>query len=257
MTLLLYLTHFKTWSPRLYIVANNPAQEPFMEKALIIGAGPGLSASVARLFKAEGMTVALAARSIENLASLSRDVGAQSYLCDATDEASVTRLFTELDKGFGTPDVIIHNVGYYTRGPITEVSAEAVQQSFTANAYSAFLVAQQGAKRMQAAGKGALFFTGASAGVKGYAQSAPFAMGKFALRGLCQSLARELAPQNIHVAHFVIDGMIYAPERGEAFADPAKTLHPDSIAKNYLAMLQQDPSAWTWEQELRPSSEVF
>ncbi len=125
------------------------------------------------------------------------------------------------------------------------------------NAFGAMLVARQATKYMLKKGGGALLFTGASAGVKGYAQSSPFAMGKFALRGLCQSLARELSPQNIHVAHFVIDGCILQPERGAPFNDPEKTLHPDEIAKTYLAIAEQDRSAGTWEMELRPSVESF
>jgi len=107
------------------------------------------------------------------------------------------------------------------------------------------------------AGSGALLFTGASAGVKGYPQSAPFAMGKFALRGLCQSLARELHPQNIHVAHFVIDGGIYSPHRGDHHSERDKTLNPDEIARTYLNILEQDRSAWSWEIELRPWVENF
>lgn len=230
---------------------------PEYKNALIIGAGPGLSASLARQCANKGMAVSLAARNIEKLADICAETDAAAYVCDATNEQDVKSLFDALDEEGRTPDLLIFNAGYYTRGPLLELDAAEVKKTLVLGAYGAFLAAQNAAKRMVPAGKGAMLFTGASASVKGYANSSPFAMGKFALRGLCQSLARELAPQGIHVAHFVIDGMIRAPERGAAYADPERTLDPDAIAQTYLAVADQDRSAWTWEVELRPSTESF
>ncbi len=230
---------------------------PEYKNALIIGAGPGLSASLARQCAKKGMTVSLAARNIEKLADICAETDAAAYACDASNERDVESLFSALDEEGRTPDLLIFNAGYYTRGSLTELDAAEVKKTLVLGAYGAFLAAQNAAKRMLPAGKGGMLFTGASASVKGYANSSPFAMGKFALRGLCQSLARELAPQGIHVAHFVIDGMIRAPERGDAYADPDRTLDPDAIAQTYLAVAEQDCSAWTWEVELRPSTETF
>lgn len=227
------------------------------EKALIIGAGHGLSASVARLFAAEGMTVGLAARNVDKLSALADEIGGQAYCCDATDSDAVSNLFDAFEADIGTPDILVYNPSRRVVGPITEVDPVAVKDAVMVTAIGAFLAAQQAAQRMLKAGKGVMLFTGASAGIKGYARSASFAMGKFALRGLCQSLARELAPQNIHVAHFVIDGQIFNSERSAPYNTPATTLNPDEIAKSYLHIARQDASAWTWEIELRPSVETF
>lgn len=227
------------------------------KNALIVGAGSGLSASLARLFAKEGMTVALAARNTDKLKPLCDDTGAQAIQCDVTQEGDVADLFSKLDDSDLTPNVVVYNAGARVKGPISELDPEAVKQVLLTNAYGAFLVAHQASKRMLEAGSGTLLFTGASAGVKGYPQSAPFAMGKFALRGLCQSLARELHPQNIHVAHFVIDGGIYSEHRGGHHSERDKTLNPDEIARTYLNILEQDRSVWTWEIELRPWVENF
>ncbi len=227
------------------------------KRALIIGAGPGLSSSLARLFASKGMKVCLGARNVEKLADICAETKAKALKCDASDPKSVEAMFNQLDQQGMLPDLVVYNAGAYTRGPITELDTEDVYNVLMTNAFGAMLVARCAARYMLEKGEGALLFTGASAGIKGYAQSAPFAMGKFALRGLCQSLARELSPQNIHVAHFVIDGCIFQPERGAPFDDPETTLSPDEIAKTYLAIAEQDRSAWTWEVELRPSVETF
>ncbi len=228
-----------------------------MRHALIVGAGGGLSASLARLLAQEGMTVSLAAREVGKLQALCNETGAVAFACDAAGEDSVTALFDELDAQARTPDFVIYNAGYYTRGAIEALPSDEVRNSLGINAFGAFLVARAAARRMQAAGGGVVAFTGATAGIKGFANSSPFAMGKFALRGLCQSLARELAPHNIHVLHFVLDGMIYNPARGTPFDNPDSTLHPDRLAEAYLAAARQHPSAWSWEIELRPSTEAF
>lgn len=227
------------------------------KNALIVGAGSGLSASLARVFAGEGMAVSLAARSPGKLDGLCAETGAQAFACDAASEAAVAGLFDQLDAAGRTPDLMVYNAGYYTRGPLGELDPAEVKETLVANAYGAFLVAQQAAQRMLPTGRGAMLFTGASASTKGYAQSSPFAMGKFALRGLCQSLARELAPEGIHVAHFVIDGMIRNDARGAPYDNADITLDPDAIARSYLSIAEQDKSAWTWEIELRPSVEKF
>jgi len=222
--------------------------------ALIVGAGQGLSASLARLFSREGLTIALAARDPDKLKPLLDETGASAFGCDAQDEAQVKRLFETLDAEPGAPDVVIYNASARARGPFATLDPAEVRRTLLISAYGAFLVAQQAATRMLARGSGAIFFTGASASVKGYAESAPFAMGKFALRGLAQSLARELAPKGIHVAHFVIDGMIRPRGRDDT---QDSTLDPDAIAQTYLNVLKQPRSAWTWEIELRPWVERF
>jgi NAD(P)-dependent dehydrogenase (short-subunit alcohol dehydrogenase family) len=203
------------------------------------------------------MNVALAARRTGELAALAQEIGGKAFACDAANRAEVQRLFTAVDAALGSLDVVVYNASYRTRGPFVELDADEVAKSLTVSAFAGFLVAQEAAKRMLPRGRGAILFTGASASVKGYAQSAPFAMGKFALRGLAQSLARELAPQGIHVAHFVIDGGIRSARRPDAPDRPDSTLDPDAIAQSYLDVLRQDRSAWTWEIELRPWVERF
>jgi NAD(P)-dependent dehydrogenase (short-subunit alcohol dehydrogenase family) len=214
------------------------------QTTLIVGAGSGLSASLARLLAKEGFNVAVAARRTEKISSLGL-----ALKCDATDASQVEEAFRAVEGKWGVPDLVVFNAGYRTRGPLVELNAEEVRKTLEVSAFGGFLVAQAAAKRMLKRGSGAIFFTGASASVKGYAQSAPFAMGKFALRGLAQSMARELGPLNIHVAHFVIDGRI-------GVGDDAM-LHPDEIARNYLNVYRQHRSAWSWELELRPSVEKF
>jgi short-subunit dehydrogenase len=225
--------------------------------ALIVGAGSGLSASLARLFAKQGLKVALAARSVDKLSVLSNETGAKTYACDASDHAQVDKLFADLDAAKCTPDVVVYNASYRTRGPFVDLDPAEVARSISITAYGAFLVAQAAARRMVAKKHGAILFTGASAGVKGYPQSAPFAMGKFALRGLAQSMARELQPQGIHVCHFVIDGGIKSARRAEPADNPDSLLDPDAIAASYLHVLQQPRSAWSQEFELRPFAEKF
>ncbi len=229
------------------------------KRALIVGAGSGLSASLARLFHREaGLRIGLAARSVAKLDALAGETGAVVHACDTTKPADVDALFEAMDRALGDPpDVVVYNASARSRGPFIDLDREEVARALAVSAYGGFLVAQAAARRMCAVGRGAILFTGASASVKGYAQSAPFAMGKFALRGLAQSLARELAPQGIHVAHFVIDGAIRNPGRSEPPDAPDSMLDPDAIARAYLDVLRQDRSAWTWEVELRPWVERF
>jgi NAD(P)-dependent dehydrogenase (short-subunit alcohol dehydrogenase family) len=225
--------------------------------ALIVGAGSGLSASLARLFSKNGIKVTLAARRAGNLASLAQETGAKVLACDATDRSQVAKLFSELEAGPGAPDVVVYNASYRTRGPFVTLDPAEVERALAVTAFGGFLVAQEAAKRMLARGHGAIFFTGASASVKGYAQSAPFAMGKFALRGLAQSMARELSPQGIHVGHVVVDGGIRSQSRPVPADKPDSLLDPDAIAQAYLDLLRQPRSAWAWEIELRPWVEKF
>jgi NAD(P)-dependent dehydrogenase (short-subunit alcohol dehydrogenase family) len=230
---------------------------PVFASALIVGAGRGLSASLARLFRKEGLAVAVAARDIAKLAPLCAETGARAFACDAPDAAQVQRLFADVELAQGVPDVVVYNASARARGPFVGLVPAEVQYALQVTAFGAFLVAQQAAARMLPRRQGAIMFTGASASVKGYAHSAPFAMGKFALRGLAQSLARELAPQGIHVAHFVIDGGIRSLGHAEDPDKPDALLDPDAIALAYLDILRQPRSAWTWEMELRPWVERF
>ena len=221
--------------------------------ALIVGAGQGLSGSLTRLFRREGLEVSLAARNAAKLEALCSDTGARAYACDASDPDVVGKLF----EAVGAPDVVIYNASGRVRGPFIDLDPAAVAQAIAVTAYGGFLVAREAARRMVKTQHGAIFFTGASASVKGYPQSAAFAMGKFALRGLAQSMARELQPQGIHVAHFVIDGGIARADRTPSSTQPDSMLDPDAIAASYLHVLRQPRSAWTWELELRPWVEKF
>ena len=225
--------------------------------ALIVGAGEGISASFARVLSREGMKVGLAARNPDKLAALTDEIGGLAFRCDVTQVDEVERLFAEVDDRLGALDVVHYNPSYRTQGALVELDPAEVQRALTVSAFGGFLVAQQAARRMLSQGGGAILFTGASASVKGYARSASFAMGKFALRGLAQSMARELAPHNIHVAHFVIDGAVRSARRQEPADRPDSMLDADAIAETYLAILKQPRSAWTWEVELRPWVETF
>lgn len=227
------------------------------KSALIVGAGSGLSASLAHCFAKAGMKVALAARSPQKLAEFATATAARTYNCDAAKRDEVEALFGKLDAEGNAPDVVVYNPSYRVRGPLIELDPAEVEKTIAISAFGGFLVAQAAVRRMLPLRQGALLFTGASASVKGYAQSAPFAMGKFALRGLAQSLARELGPQGIHVAHFIIDGGIRSARRPVEADKPDALLDPDAIAQSYLQVLQQPRSAWSQEVELRPWVEKF
>jgi NAD(P)-dependent dehydrogenase (short-subunit alcohol dehydrogenase family) len=230
---------------------------PKYKNALIVGAGEGLSASLARLLSREGIKVALAARKVEKLGALCTETGARAFACDATNAEDVERLFGLVEREIGAPDLVVYNASGRARGAFTDLVPADVAQAIAVSAFGGFLVAQQAVQRMLPNKHGAILFTGASASVKGYAQSAPFAMGKFALRGLAQSMARELSPQGIHIAHFVIDGGIRSAARTEPTDRPDSMLDPDAIALSYWNVLQQPRSAWSWELELRPWVEKF
>ena len=224
----------------------------FSGTALIIGVGDGLSASLARLLSREGYRLVLAARDTGKLADLAKETKADARRCDASDPREVAALF----EAIGPLEVMIYNPSYRIRGPLIELDPAEVRRSLEITAFGAFLAGQQAARAMLARGKGTILFTGASAGVKGYARSAPFAMGKFALRGLAQSMARELHPQGIHVGHVVVDGGIRSARRPDPDGRDA-TLDPDSIAESYLHLIRQPRDAWSWEIEVRPWVETF
>jgi NAD(P)-dependent dehydrogenase (short-subunit alcohol dehydrogenase family) len=225
--------------------------------ALIVGAGSGLSAALARTLAGEGIKVALAARTTADLDPLAAEIHAHAITCDATQRDQVESMFAELDASFGAPEIVVYNASYRVRGALIDLDPREVEKSLLTSAYGGFLVAQAAVRRMLPKQHGAILFTGASASVKGYPQSAPFAMGKFALRGLAQSMARELHPQGIHVAHVVIDGAIRSAQRPEPADKPASMLDPKAIAATYLHIIRQPRSAWCWEVELRPWVERF
>jgi len=225
--------------------------------ALIVGAGSGLSAALARVLAGEGIKVALAARAPDDLAGLAGETGAKTFACDASKQADVERLFADLDGSLGAPEIVVYNPSYRTRGPLAELDPAEVEKALMVTAFGGFLVAQQAVRRMLPKKHGCIVFTGASASVKGYPLSAAFAMGKFALRGLAQSMARELHPQGIHVAHVVIDGGIKSERRQEPPGKTASLLDPNSIAASYWHLIHQPHSAWTHEIEVRPWVETF
>jgi NAD(P)-dependent dehydrogenase (short-subunit alcohol dehydrogenase family) len=227
------------------------------ETALIVGAGPGLSASLARRLAAEDVKIAIAARNTDKLSGLVAETGAKPYACDASDPSAVANLFKNVTADLGEPDLVVYNASSRVRGPIIDLDPEAVLNAITISCFGGFLVAQQAAKQMVPRGNGAIFLTGASAGVKGYPNSSTFAMGKFGLRGLAQSLARELHPQNVHVGHFVIDGGIARENDPRADRGSDGLLQPDSIAETYYQFWRQSRDSWAWEIELRPWLEKF
>jgi short-subunit dehydrogenase len=223
------------------------------EIAVIVGVGSGLARACAK----RGMSVVLAARNIDKLRELAAETDARLIACDAVDRRQVEALFRVVGE-IAVPSLVVYNASYHTRGSVAELEPAKVERSVQVNALGGFYVGQAAARQMLPQRRGSIFFTGASASVKGYAQSAPFAMGKFALRGLAQSMARELAPKGLHVAHFVIDGGISRgadDPRRERGADTL--LEPAAIAETYLHVHAQAPSAWTWEVELRPWVEPF
>jgi NAD(P)-dependent dehydrogenase (short-subunit alcohol dehydrogenase family) len=225
--------------------------------ALIVGAGTGISASVARRLAALGVKIGLAARDTEKLAALAAETHALTFAVDASQSAAVAALFDDADTRLGEPDIVLYNASARAHGPIAEIDPAAVERAVGISALGGFFVVQQAARRMTPRGRGAILLTGATASVKGFALSSAFAMGKFALRGLAQSAARELGPKGIHVAHFVIDGGVRSARRPDPADRPDATLDPDAIAQVYVDTLRQHRSAWTLEVEVRPWVERF
>jgi NAD(P)-dependent dehydrogenase (short-subunit alcohol dehydrogenase family) len=228
-----------------------------MKTALIVGVGPGLSASLARLFAKNGLQVALASRNPDKLQKLAEETAGVTFACEATEPEEVAALFEVVIATQGVPDIVVYNASARARGPVTDLIPEEVARAISVSAFGGFLVVQQAARHMIARGSGVILLTGASASVKGYPNSSSFAMGKFALRGLASSMARELSPKGVHVAHFVIDGGIRSGTRPDPNDSPESTLDPDAIAETYWQVANQPRSAWTWEVELRPWVEKF
>ena len=230
------------------------------ESALIVGSGPGLSAALGRLFSKEGMKVALAARDTKKLDALVKEIDGRAYPCDSVIPRDVENLFDAVSRDIGVPNVVVYNASYRARGAITELDPAEVQKTILVTCYGGFLVGQAAAKRMVSAGRGTILFTGASASIKGFANSSAFAMGKMGLSGLVQSMARELQPKNIHVAQVVIDGGIADATRGaERLTSRGADgfLDPDAIAQTYLHLHRQHRSSWASYIELRPWAEKF
>ncbi|WP_160000160.1 SDR family NAD(P)-dependent oxidoreductase [Roseomonas sp. 18066] len=225
--------------------------------ALIIGAGPGISASLTRQLSAAGLAVALAARNVEKLAPLTAETGATAFAAEAADPASVAALFAAVTARIGAPEVVVYNASARAPGPLAEIEPEALRRAVEITAFGGFLAVQQAARGMVPQGRGAILLTGATASIKGFAGSAAFAMGKFALRGLAQSAARELGPKGIHVAHVVIDGGVRSERRPASPDSPDSLLDPDAVAAAYGDLLRQPRSAWSFEIDLRPWVERF
>ncbi len=219
--------------------------------ALIIGAGPGISGAFAQALVADGYQVALAARHPAKLQALAQTVGATPFEADAASPQSLARLFAQVEDAMDAPEVVLYNPSARIRGELLSLDMAAATTAIQITAIGALATAQEAARRMLPKGRGSIFFTGATAGVKGFARSSVFAMGKFALRGLAQSLARELGPAGIHVVHFVIDGSVVQDGGGPG------TLTPQAIATSYMAALHQPAGAWSWELELRSHTEPF
>ncbi|MGY8956800.1 MAG: SDR family NAD(P)-dependent oxidoreductase [Alphaproteobacteria bacterium] len=229
------------------------------EVALIVGAGEGLSASLARLCAKQGMQVAVAARNPNKLAALCAETGATAYACDVIDETSVDAVFDAVVAEMGVPNLVVYNPSARVRGPIDEIDRDAVKNAVLITCYGGFVVGQKAAQLMLERGNGSILFTGASASVKGYPNSSAFAIGKFGLRGLAQSMARELQPKGLHIGHFVIDGGIVKKSGDDRASGRGEDgmLDPDAIAESYLQVHGQHRSAWSWEIELRPWVEKF
>jgi NAD(P)-dependent dehydrogenase (short-subunit alcohol dehydrogenase family) len=228
-----------------------------LKTALIVGVGPGLSASLARLFAKHGLQVAMAARDPDKLQKLAEETAGITFACETTEPEEVAALFDVVIATQGVPDIVVYNASARARGPVTDLDPAEVARAISVSAFGGFLVVQQAARHMVARGSGVILLTGASASVKGYPNSSAFAMGKFALRGLASSMARELSPKGVHVAHFVIDGGIRSASRQDPNDNPDSFLDPDAIAETYWQVANQPRSAWTWEVELRPWVEKF
>jgi NAD(P)-dependent dehydrogenase (short-subunit alcohol dehydrogenase family) len=225
--------------------------------ALIIGAGVGISASVARALSREGLKVGLVGRNPAKLQDLAAETSASVFSADASDPAAVSQLFKDVDVRLGEIDVVVYNPSARAHGSVAEIDPLAVRDAIAVTAFGGFLAVREAAKRMIPRKRGVILLTGATASIKGFALSSAFAMGKFALRGLAQSAARELGPKGIHVAHFIIDGAVRSARRPDPIERPDSTLNPDSIAQTYLDVLRQPRDAWSFEVEVRPWTESF
>ena len=229
--------------------------------AFIIGAGPGLGLALARCFIGAGMYTGIAARSGERLQAMYKELGSQvtTYSCDVTDEENVSQAFGQLQKDLGVPDLVVYNAGAYQPARVVDIDTADFERCWRVGCLGGFLCGREAARIMLKAGHGTILFTGATASLRGGAGFANLAVGKFGLRALSQSMARELGPENIHVAHVIIDGQIMSERHADlAGKRPADgLLEPDAIAENYLQLHKQHRSAWTQELDLRPWVEKF
>ncbi len=230
--------------------------------AIVAGVGPGLGWALVRRFAAADMQVAMAARNQEKLSSLlEREpmTGVRAYECDVADRASVERLFEQAAQDLGDPDLVVFNAGAFQRGGILDIDAADFERCWRVGCLGGFHMGQEAARRMLDRGQGTIIFTGATASLRGSAGFANLAVPKFGLRALAQSMARELAPKRVHVAHVIIDGQIASERYSHLLEErgPDSLLSPDAIAETYLQLHLQHPSAWTFELDLRPWVERF
>jgi NAD(P)-dependent dehydrogenase (short-subunit alcohol dehydrogenase family) len=232
--------------------------------AAVVGAGPGLGRSLALRFARGGCGVALLARSDAALGAVRADVeaaggAARAYPCDAADEASVKAAFARVREELGAPDVLLYNAGAFQMAGVLDIAPADLERAWRVGCLGGLITAQAVLPAMLERGRGTVIFTGATASLRGSARFAALAVGKFGLRALAQSMARELGPRGVHVAHVVVDGGIdTARVRGMlAGREGSALLSPDAIAETYWGLHAQDPSAWTHEIDLRPSTEKF
>ena len=230
----------------------------------VLGVGPGLGTSVARRFAAEGHAVAAMARSEDSVApgieAIEASGGtARPFAVDATDPGSVASALARVRDQLGDPDVFVYNAGAFEIGGVLELDPEQFERLWRVNCAGAFFAAREVLPAMLERGRGTVLLTGATAGWRGKARFSGLAVGKFGLRALAQSLAREVGPQGVHVAHVVVDGQIDTPRVRSMFPgrDAGTMLSPDAIAETYWQLHRQDPTAWTLEVDLRPSVEEF
>jgi len=231
--------------------------------AAVMGVGPGLGAAIACRFARGGFALGLMARCAEKLAPIHGDIErgggiARSIPADATDPDSVAAAFAQLGEQLGDPEVFVYNAGAFEMSGVLDISPEQFEQCWKANCFGGFLGAKEVLPPMLARQRGTIIFTGATASLRGSARFACLAVGKFGLRALAQSLAREFGPEGIHVAHVVIDGMIDTPRIRSLASDRAAVLlSPEAIAEAYWQLHAQERTAWTMELDLRPAVEKF
>lgn len=231
------------------------------EVAVVMGVGPGLGAALVRRFSNEGMRVVAAARSASKRQELQQGTGGDRVTlqdCDVADPAQVAEAFATADK-LGELALVVFNAGAFQRGSVLETEPADFERCWRVGCYGGLVVAQAAARRLTARGRGSILFTGATASLRGGRGFSTLASPKFALRGLVQSLSRELGPEGVHVAHVILDGQINLPGREEQTRErgPDALLDPDAIAANYWHLHCQHPSTWTQELDLRPWVEPF
>jgi NAD(P)-dependent dehydrogenase (short-subunit alcohol dehydrogenase family) len=235
---------------------------------VIVGAGTGTGAEVAKSLVQRGYSVVLARRTVDALAPLVDEIesdggSAIAVETDAADENQVARLFEQAQSTFGPPDFVLYNAAGFTMGSITETTSEQFEEMWRAASFGGFLVGREAARRMVPHSRGTILFTGATAAVKASASFSAFAAGKHGLRAVAQSMAKELGPQGIHVAHLIIDGVIDVPRVHESMPDLAASkgedglIDPKSIAATMLWLHAQPKNAWTFELDLRPYREPW